>query len=123
LASIVWHPSVIPLSAIQVMNPQKGSDAGTSSKTHGDTPGQNCAGADVANDMNPTSTPSRKSLRTSTAPFNAENVTGFVRNGLQHCSVRRRHCVAEADETGKPTDQAEFGRREIPESVQLVARG
>jgi hypothetical protein len=45
LASTIWHPSVMPLSAIQVMNPQNGSDARTSSNTQGETPGQNCARA------------------------------------------------------------------------------
>ncbi|MFO1313631.1 MAG: hypothetical protein U1F41_16380 [Burkholderiales bacterium] len=42
-ASITWHPSEMPFCAIHVMYPQNGSDAATSSNTHGDTPGQNCA--------------------------------------------------------------------------------
>ena len=54
---MIRHPCVIPCSAAHVMKVQKRSPAGTSSKTHGAAPGQNCARAGleriarIANDV------------------------------------------------------------------------
>jgi hypothetical protein len=64
---MIWHPSEIPFSAIHVMYPQNGSDAATSSKTHGDTPGQNCARAGLATTSSNEATASNCDLRKMTS--------------------------------------------------------